>query len=171
MFHIRLTRIVPYCLLALFFAGSAQAQVTSQFEVRAEVIQSCTIDATDLNFGNYDPNSLVPTIGASTITTTCTLLTPFDVGIDAGTNGSSVSDRQMIDDATGSELLAYSLSCAGLGVPACALNWGNTPGTDTFLSVGTGLPIPIAVAGTIAAGQQVTPGIYRDTPVTATVFF
>lgn len=171
MLHIRTTRALTLCLFTLLFAASVQAQVTSQFEVRAEVIQSCTIEATDLNFGNYDPNSLVPTVGTSTITTTCTLLTPFDVGIDAGTNGSSVSDRQMIDDATGSELLAYSLSCAGLGVPACALNWGDTPGTDTFLSIGTGLPIPIAVAGTVAAGQQVTPGTYRDTPVTATVYF
>ncbi len=171
MSNIRPTRFIAPCLFAIFFVASAQAQVTSQFEVRAEVIESCTIEATDLDFGNYDPNSLVPTAGASTITTTCTLLTPFNVGIDAGTNGSSVSDRQMVDDSTGTELLAYALSCAGLGVPACALNWGDTPGTDTFLSIGTGLPIPIVVAGVIAAGQQVTPGTYRDTPVTATVYF
>ncbi len=163
---------IAILIATLGLMGSAStAQVSSQFEVKVEVVESCTVEANDLDFGTYDPNSLVPTLSTSTITATCTLLTPFDVGLDAGSNGSSVSDRQMSDDATGAERLAYNLSCAGVGVPACALNWGDTPGTDTFLGIGTGLALPIVVTGTIPTGQQVTPGTYRDTPVTATIYF
>ena len=160
------------CLaLWILTAGSAAAQNSDTFEVRAEVLDSCGISAEDLDFGTYDPISVTPTVGTATITATCTLLTVFDIGLDAGTGGTAVNDRSMVDDATGTETLDYSLSCAGLGVPACAVNWGDTPGTDTFTSVGTGLGIPVVVTGTIPAGQQVTPGIYRDNPVTATIYF
>lgn len=164
----RLTILLTIAMLVGVTGALAQSD---DFEVRVEVVDSCDISADDLDFVSYDPNSLLPTLGTTTITATCTLLTPFEIGIDEGSVGSSVSDRKMDDDATGAETLDYTLSCAGAGVPACAVNWGNTPGSDTFISVGTGLPIPVVVAGTIPAGQQVTPGGYRDNPVTATIFF
>lgn len=162
-----------FLMLSLSMAMTSQvfAQATDDFEVRVNVLESCVITADDLDFGTYDANGLLPTIGVSTITATCTLLTTFDIGIDAGTGGTAVNDRKMVDDATGTETLDYTLGCVGAGVPACVVNWGNTPGTDTFTGIGTGLPIPTVVTGTIAAGQQVTPGTFRDFPVTATVYF
>jgi spore coat protein U domain-containing protein, fimbrial subunit CupE1/2/3/6 len=170
----RVTTKSALLLLIVGCFGSATAvvaQTSDSFEVRVQVEESCTITAEDLDFGSYDPNGPVPAVGFSSITAECTLLTLYDVGLDAGANGTSVSDRKMVDDATGSETLDYSLACVGVGVPACALNWGNTPGTDTFTAVGTGLGIPVVVTGTIPAGQQVTPGTYRDNPVVATVYF
>ena len=152
----------------LLLASASSFAQSSDFEVRTTVIDSCVITANDLDFGNYDPNSLVPTVCTPTIDTTCTLLNAYNVGINEGTVGSAVNARQMDDDASSSETLDSTLQCA---VGLCAVNWGNTVGTDTFVGVGTGLNIPIVVTGTIAAGQQVTPGAYRDNPVTATITF
>lgn len=168
----------PALLVSLALAGQTFAATeTDDFEVRVVVDPICQITANDLDFGVYDTLDAVPLVSAvSTIDVNCALATVHNVGIDAGANGTGVADRKMIRDG-GTETLDYTLGCflsvppAGAVITNCATNWGDTVGTDTFLGVGLGVPIPIVMTGTIPAGQNVPLGTYRDTPVTATVTF
>ncbi|RBP51206.1 Csu type fimbrial protein [Arenicella xantha] len=174
-----------FCASLLLSNAAFSATDSDTFEVRVLVADSCEIVANDLDFGTYDPLDAVPLLSAiSTIDVECTLLTPFDVGIDAGQNGTGVADRKMIKDGS-TETLDYTLGCV-LSLPVasailtnCATNWGNSPGVlgvggDTFFGLGLGTlvgPLPIVMSGTIALGQDVPTGTYRDNPVTATVTF
>lgn len=150
---------------ALLFAGHAAAE-TDTFDVTATVISACSISAGNLAFGNYDPLSAVAKTGTSTVTVTCSLSAPYNIALDAGLNGATVSARKMLITGGGLQTLNYALTrdLAGL------LNWGTTVGTDTLAGVGTGLAVGHTVYGTIAAGQNQPIGSYTDT-ITATVTY
>jgi spore coat protein U-like protein len=173
-----LKAIVPVLALGIYSPFSHAATVSDTFEVRVNVAEVCEVTANDLDFGTYDPLDALPLVsGIATIDVTCALLTPHNVGIDAGQNGTGVADRKMIIDGAGTDTLDYTLGCAinlppaGAVLTNCLTNWGNTIGTDTFVGLGIGIPIPIIMTGTIPAGQNVPIGAYRDNPVTATVTF
>lgn len=155
--------------------GSAHAAETAEFEVRVGVSDACDISASDLDFGTYNVLDAVPLTNTSTITVQCSLLTTYSVGIDQGQHGASTSDRKMLKtggtDTNPEHLLDYTLNCVGVGVPACALNWGDIGEGNVFSGIGTGLAVPIVLTGTIPALQNVEVGQYTDNPVTATVDF
>jgi spore coat protein U-like protein len=142
-------------------AGAATA--TTTFLVTANVNVSCTIAATDLNFGDYISGQLD---GQSQITVTCTNTAVWNVGLNAGTcTGATVTTRCM--KGPGTSVLNYSLSSDA----ARAVNWGNTVGTDTVSGTGTGGPEIVTVYGRIPSGQSTAgPGGYTDT-ITATITF
>lgn len=152
---------------ALVFAGSAAwaATETDTFEVTATVVSACTVTASDLSFGNYDPLAALPTDATTTVSVTCSLSAPYQIGLDAGLHGGAVTTRQMQvsgDTAT----LDYLLSQDALH----ATNWGNTVDSDTVTGVGTGLAVPSTVYGRIPAQQNAPVGSYADT-ITVTVTF
>ncbi|MGH8522964.1 MAG: Csu type fimbrial protein [Gammaproteobacteria bacterium] len=151
-------------LLALGCAPVLAAIDTTTFTVTATVAAACTISATNLAFGTYSTAAALPTDASSTVTTTCTLTAPYNIGLNAGTGaGATVAARKM---TSGANLLTYSLfqDAAHLTV------WGNTIGTDTVLLVGTGVAAVTTVHGRIPALQNVPVGGYADT-ITATVTF
>lgn len=151
-------------LLALGCAAVLGGTATTTFTVTATVAAACTISATDLAFGTYSPAAALPTDASSTVTTTCTLAAPYNIGLNAGTGaGATVAARKM---TSGANTLTYSLfqDVARLVV------WGNTIGTDTVVGVGTGLAVGTPVHGRIPALQNVAVGGYADT-ITATVTF
>ncbi|MEK6805839.1 MAG: spore coat U domain-containing protein [Pseudomonadota bacterium] len=151
--------------LSVGFAAQAASQSTT-FNVTATVVSACSLSAANLAFGNYDPLSAVNTDGTSTVTVTCSLLTPYNLGISAGTYGSGVSARKMQIGA-GTDTLDYSLFRDVLRT----LNWGITVGTDTLSALGTGIAVPTTVYGRIGSGQVSAPiGAYSDT-VTVTVTY
>jgi spore coat protein U-like protein len=121
----------------------------------------CGISASNLSFGNYTGtvNNAV-----STIQVGCSSGTPYNVGLDQGAHGGSVTTRKM---QNGTALLNYALySNSGR-----TTNWGNTVGTDTVAGTGTGVVHSLTVYGQIPAGQSVTTtGSYTDT-ITATVTY
>ncbi|MGE5469555.1 MAG: spore coat U domain-containing protein [Bacteroidota bacterium] len=132
--------------------------------MNATVVSSCNVSAANLNFGNYDPVSALPTDGSTTVTVTCALSSVYSVGLDQGTGtGASVAVRKMSKSGA---LLNYSLYQDATRLVV----WGNTPGTDTLAGVGTGLAIPLLVYGRIPASQNVAPGAYADT-ITVSVNF
>lgn len=161
---------------------SFAATETDDFDVFILVESACAITANDLDFGTYNALSAVPVlVNTSTIDVTCNLLSPHEVGIGSGSNSTDVTTRKMIiQSGTGGETLDYTLGCLAAGIPgiaspvttACALNWGETTGVggDSMLLVGIGLPVPIPMAGTVPALQNVPVGTYKDT-LTATVTF
>lgn len=147
-------------------SAAPAATTTTTFNVTATVISSCSTSASNLAFGNYDPLSLVDKAATTTVNVTCSLLAPFNLGISIGTNGVSVTDRKMKITGGGSELLDYEL----FQDVTHLINWGNTVGTDTLASLGTGLAVGLPVYGVIPAGQNVPVGSYTDT-VTVTITY
>lgn len=149
----------------LVAAPLSAATVGTTFNVTTSVVSACSVSAANLAFGNYDPLSVLNTDGTTTVTVTCSLLAPYNIGFDTGLHGSSVSTREMqLDGET--ETIGYGLYRDALRT----LNWGNTVGTDTLSGVGTGLAIPTAVYGRISAQQNVPVGSYADT-ITVTVTY
>jgi spore coat protein U-like protein len=150
--------------LALGLAStSAFATVqTTTFIVSATVQGTCTISATALAFGAYT-GAVLP--GTSTVTVTCTGGTTYNVSLNAGLTGGSVTTRKM----TG-QYLAGTLGYALYRDAGHTLNWGLTIGTDTVAQAGTGVAQPITVYGQIPAGTAPAADAYSDT-ITATVTY
>lgn len=154
---------VAAAVLALVSPRGWTATTTTTFTVTATVIDVCAVSASNLAFGTYSPISGSALDGSSTITVTCTLGTPYNVRLNAGANGGSVSTRQMIR-SSGTELLDYYIyRNAGR-----TQNWGLTDNTDTVSDTGTGLSQGHTVYGRIPASVNVPVGSYSDT-VTVTV--
>jgi len=153
---------VSVLLSAVNTVTAATATIT--FQVDATVISVCNVSATNLAFGNYDPLAATPTDATSTITVQCSLLTSYDIGLDAGTGaGATTAARKM---TKGADTLTYTLyQDAGR-----TQLWGNAIATDTLAGTGTGLAIDHTVYGQIPAAQNINTGSYTDT-VTVTVTF
>jgi spore coat protein U-like protein len=156
-------RLVAAVLLAgLPLLQANAATTTTTFTVTATVVAGCTVTATNLAFGTYSEAQIDAT---STITTDCNSGSAYNIGLNAGTaSGATVTTRRM--SGPGGALLNYSLfSDAGR-----TLNWGNTVGTDTVPSTGTGAAQNFTVFGRLPGSQFVTTGAYTDT-ITVTVTF
>lgn len=148
------------CIISLVPNTLFAATATTTFAVTATVVATCTVTATGIAFGNY---TSVLNDATGTITPICTNGTPYTIGLDKGTTGTTVTTRQM--QGGGGGVLNYGLYQDS----SHAINWGNTPGTDTPASVnGNGIGQPVTVYGRIPAGQAPTPGAYSDT-ITVTV--
>jgi spore coat protein U-like protein len=100
----------------------------------------------------------------STLQVQCTSTTPYDIGLNAGTaTGATVTSRKM---TSGSNTISYSLfSDSGM-----TTNWGQTIGTDTVSSTGTGGTQSFTVYGQVPAQSTPAPGAYSDT-ITVTVTY
>lgn len=144
-------------------AGTAQSATTqSSFQVTANITNNCAITATNLAFGTYDTTAATALDGVSSVSVNCTSGQAYNVKMGVGTNGGgTVLTRQM---ANGAQRLNYSL----FRDAARTQNWGETNGTDTIASAGTGVAQTYQVFGRIPAGQVVTAGAYADT-MTVTV--
>jgi spore coat protein U-like protein len=148
-------------------AGVAAADTaTTTFTVSATVAQSCSVSATNLSFGAYAANGSAVN-GTSTITTNCTVGTPFAISLDAGTGGGDLTTRQLA--GSGTNRLNYNLYTDS----ARTAVWGDATGSsETVEGTGAGLATPIAntVYGRIPAGQDVAPDTYSST-ITVTVTY
>jgi spore coat protein U-like protein len=149
----------------LFFPRSdaRAATATGSFNVQVTIAATCVVtSATALNFGTQ--GVLATNVDqTSTINVTCTNTTPYNVGLDKGLNGSSVTTRQM---KAGSALINYSLfSDSGR-----TTNWRNTVGTDTVAATGNGSAQPLTVYGRIPAQTSPAAASYSDT-ITVTVTY
>lgn len=142
------------CALPAADAATASGTLT----VTASVASVCLISNGTLAFGSYDPTSGAALNGSTTVTLTCTLGTPYKIGLDAGAgSGATVSLRKM---TSGGNTLSYRLfRDAGR-----TLNWGNTPATDTLdaTSSAGSLTNTITIYGQIPASEAVPTGSYSD---------
>jgi spore coat protein U-like protein len=155
-----ITASVGILTLGLASTAANATTATNTFNVTASVVSSCLVSAPALSFGTYNSTQIDAT---TTLTVTCTNNTTYNVGLDKGLNGGSVSTRQM---KSGSYTLNYSLfSDSGRTV-----NWGNTAGTDTVPGTGNGSAQNITVYGRLPGAQVLNIGSYTDT-ITATVTY
>ena len=161
MFRLRYAILATSLLAA---AGAHAGSTATQFQVTAQVLDSCTVAADDLNFGNYDPRSATALDGTSQLRVACTLLTAYNVALNPGTSvGATVTTRKM---SKATDTLGYTLFRDALRT----LNWGQTAGTDTVSGTGTGLTANLSVYGRVPGSQNVPTGSYLDT-ITVTVSY
>ena len=172
------SRLVAVAALSLLMCNAANAlQATTTFSVTATVVSNCTIAATNLSFGNYDPLSASPNNATGTVTITCTKSAASTIGMD---NGANFAVTRNMKSGAG-DLIGYSIGQPPNNTVGTACTF---PAATAWTTSGGGLFTPAAapskaartynVCGTIAAGIDV-PGsvagvLYTDT-VTASVNF
>lgn len=154
-------------LLLMLVAGLALSAASA-----ARAGQVCTVSATDMAFGNYDPFVGAPLDSTSTISVTCTRVgnrrVRYEIQLDTGQSG-SYNPRAMTN---GVSQLNYNLYRNA----ARTRIWGDgTSGTVVRrrrynLPPGGMRTRNETVRGRVFAGQNVTIGSYLDT-ITVTVIF
>jgi spore coat protein U-like protein len=158
--------LAPVLALSGFFVAPKADALTASttMNVTATVLSTCSVSATDLAFGNYNPISGANLDGATSISVTCTNGTGYNVGISAGGGtGATVASRKMTN---GANTLNYTLyrDAGRTNV------WGVTIATDTLIGTGSGAAQPIDVYGRVPGSQAAPSGGYTDT-VTITVTY
>ncbi|MEH1960270.1 MAG: spore coat U domain-containing protein [Nostoc sp.] len=146
-------------------AGSAPADII----VGATVINSCTITADPLDFGDYDPlvaNKTLDLDVSADVKTTCTSGSTPNISLGRGLNditGSALVPARRLKSGT-TDYLAYNLHSGSVTGPI----WGSG-GIDPVADDGT--EQTTTVFGRVPAGQVgIVVGTYADT-VVATVNF
>ncbi len=125
--------------------------------VGVDVVGGCTIRATPLIFGLYNPDSSIPTNSTARLKVLCTLHTPYYVTLDQG-SGYSATTRLRSMSGPDHSVIKYLLTQN----PTHTINWGNVIGVDAMFGVGTGTKQIIPVYGQIPPKQNVGIGSYRD---------
>lgn len=143
--------------------NSGKGSATASFTATATVLSSCTVSATNLNFGTA--GTLASQIDAtSTATVQCASGAPYTVGLSAGSgSGATVSNRKMTLSGT---TITYSLYSNAARTSV----WGTTIGTDTVAGTGTGSPQNLTVYGRVPVQTTPAPGTYTDTIVVTVTY-
>lgn len=131
---------------------------------------TCTVTATPVSFGSYNPVATGTNDSAGTVRVICTLVASlagsFTVDLSTGTSNSYAA--RTLRGPGGA--LTYNLYTNA----ARSLVWGNgTGGTDRVtysFTAALGVDQSFTVYGRIPAGQNVAPGLYSDT-ITVTVTY
>lgn len=133
---------------------------------------NCSVSATGVSFGSYNPNDGTPTNATGNVHVQCTVLlvsvlSQINTRLNTGGSG-SFSPRKM---SSGANLLTYNLY-KEVGHTTV---WGDGTGgtgifTDNVTIAVLGTSINHTIYGSIPAGQYVAAGSYSDT-ITVTVEF
>ena len=126
--------------------------------VTIEIVQSCHVSASDLDFGAYPSNSPTPAQGQTTLSLLCGAGVTVEISLDAGTGpGKNTNNRRLEADA-GTGRLDYDL----YQDPGRTIHWGDRSGRDTLEVLSTGAPQTVPIYGQIPAGQRALEGTYSD---------
>lgn len=157
-----LSNIQSACCFFLFLCGispvfSAMGSDGTSMLASVDVVGGCTIRATPLLFGLYNPDSSSPSNSTARLNVRCTLYTPYYVTLDQGTGYSATTRLRRMSGPEQSSI-KYILTQN----PTHTVNWGNVIGVDAMVGVGTGKQQIIPVYGQIPPKQNVGIGSYRD---------
>ncbi len=156
--QLRHSTLVGAVIAGLAVAGATWAGTdTTTFTVSATVSDACSVTASNLDFGAYQPIAGVDTDATSTVTATCTLGTSYEIGLDAGSGTPGTTTRAMTGG--GGDFLDYEL----YSDTSRSIVWTDLAGANPVAGTGTGLDVPHIVYGRIPAGQEVPADSYSDT--------
>jgi spore coat protein U-like protein len=163
-------RVAAASLVLAMFSGmqaASAATTTTTFTVTATVLASCNLGSVaTLPFGLYDPTSGSNADATTGIAVTCTIGTPYNVGLSGGTTtGGTVAQRKM-QGLTVANKLNYNLYRDAARTQV----WGETILNDTVVGLGTGFSQTHTVYGRITAGSAASIDAYSDT-ITVTVTY
>lgn len=161
-------------------AGTA----TTQLNVNAQVLGSCTVTATPVSFGVYDPSQDGDNQAQGTITLQCASGTTPVVKLSAGQHAASVSATNTTQDGT-----TVASTSSGVTITRSLQNQGTQLGYDLFTdssystvwdstntispgAIGSVQPERLTVYGDIPAKQTQTlaPGSFSDTVLVTVTF-
>ncbi|GAA5012796.1 spore coat U domain-containing protein [Acinetobacter puyangensis] len=140
------------------FAGqsfAADKTASTNFQVKIQVLSTCEINATDIDFGSVNSNTAVAD-KTGNLNVTCTNLTPYSVGL----KGSG----KMTHQTDGTATIDYQLFKAS----GDTAQWDND--NNQYSASGTGAVQTIPVLAKVSGSTNVRAGNYADT-VTATVTY
>jgi spore coat protein U-like protein len=133
----------------------AAGDADSNIAVSSTVTASCNVSATPLNVGEYNPIGKNDVDVEGTVTTLCSVGTPFNVGFDAGQGTGATVETRGMTHPNGSEVLNYSLYQDSAHTQV----WGETVGKNTVAGVGS---TTLSVYGHVPAQQNVPADNYQD---------
>lgn len=145
---------------------SFAATATTTVAVSATVIDSCTVNAAPMSFGNYNviTGGTLDIVG--TVTPHCTTGTLYAISLDAGVGSGATMQVRQLTGPVGATLM-YSIYTDVNHTTV----WGDgTGGTVMQSGTGNGATQPITMYGRIPAEQNPTVGTYSDT-VTVTLTY
>ena len=143
-------------------------QTGNYLTVTASVVGSCSVDATPLSFGTYNPVSTSPLNGHGTINVNCTNGENYSIGLNGGSYSemTSYGNYAMISSGNVS-YLGYNLS-----ISPNSSGRINPPLPSAWSGTSNGVMQSYTIYGQIAAGQTsaLAGGHYQDT-VTITIYY
>jgi spore coat protein U-like protein len=147
--------------------GVAAQSSSASLMVSANVTKNCTIEASPINFGNYDPvtaQATQPLDGTGTLKVTCTKGATAHISLDQGSNGQG-GTRRMRQSVTA--YLNYEI----YKDPGRTQVWGNGFSDDLDISAAPNrYPRTFTAYGRVPGAQDATVGNYNDI-IIATVNF
>lgn len=132
----------------------------SSFAVNATLIKSCTVTATNLDFGaqNFTATNVAP-VGNGSVSVTCSKGTTYTIGLVPNSTGAATGAGTMAGTGSNTDKVPFQL----YSNPALTTAWGNTPGTNTIAGTGTGaVQAALPVYGKVPSANY-TPDSYADT--------
>lgn len=140
----------------VFIAGQTNASTAStNFKVKIEVVSTCSISTTDIDFGKVDSGKAGGD-KTGTLNVTCTNQTPYKVGLSGSGKMTNTDDPDFSID--------YKLFQASSDERA----WDNKD--NLYSATGSGEVQNIPVVAKLVGSTNVRAGNYADT-VTATVTY
>ena len=130
------------------------------FTVRTTNSTSCTVLATDLNFGTHLDLS-APVLATNAIQVTCSPGALYEVSLNNGASGATSPVLRRMTNVASPNSITYGI----YRDPTRTLPWGSTSGSNTVSLVGTGLAQSLTGYGRVPA--QTTPRAltYTDTVI------
>jgi spore coat protein U-like protein len=149
-------------------SNSGTAVLTTTFGTKVIVSASCSISASNVDFGTA--GSLASAVIASgSLSVTCTNSAPYTIAMNAGsTTGNTIAARKMSLGGVGAGVVSYQLY-RDSNTPPTTL-WGDGTTGAVYTGSGTGGAQTIPVYGQVPAQTTPAPGTYQDT-ITATITF
>lgn len=130
------------------------------FTVRTTNNSSCTVLATELNFGNT--LDLSATIQASnSIQVTCSPGASYEVSLGNGSSGGTSPVQRRMANSASANVITYGIYRDA----ARTLPWGSTSGSNTVSSVGTGAAQTFTGYGKVPAQTTPLAMTYTDTVI------
>lgn len=143
---------------------SNYSQFDSGFLVQANVTRDCKVWATTLDFGTFGLLNSAITSNGSPITVQCSRGTPYQIGLDAGLNGSGdINARKMV---LGGNSIIYQLYRDSTMTQV----WGNTLNTNTVAGTGDGMPVNVPVYARVPVQTTPPAGSYQDTVIVSVTY-
>ena len=124
----------------------------------ATVLSSCTVSATNMNFGTTGILSSIVN-AASQLSPTCNNGLPYTIALNGGQ--ASATDPTQRKMSKGAEQITYGLYRDS----GRSQGWGSTIGTNTLAASGTGSAQAVPIYGRVPAQSTGSPGTYTDTIV------
>jgi spore coat protein U-like protein len=151
---------------AIFAPSSFAATTSTTITISATVIDSCTVSAAPLSFGNYNGISGGMLDTVAMISPTCTVGTVYAISLCPGQGNEATHANRRLTGPDGAAL-QYSVYTDASRTSV----WGDgTGGSSWRTGSGTGSTQSLMMYGRVPAAQSVTAGSYSDT-ITVTLTY